>query len=221
MFHKLYLNLFYNYKYMQSDTFLPDTDSDDEAYSSDSSGDLPQNNNLGVKYDPIVNDGRFLDQSTHSHYEKINRELFNPQLRRGRICFYTDSSGSYTSTIDLVDNFKLNSLDNVIGFELISSCIKSNSASVQFVDIRIPELPHICCKQNERGIPILDRVPLDLSTSTQHKYTQDRSYQNYFTPMKLSTLTLEVRLPDGSVTEDYKGFYEFEITVLNDTLSKR
>ena len=36
---------------MQSDTFLNNTDSEDEEYSSDSSGDLPENNNVGVKYD--------------------------------------------------------------------------------------------------------------------------------------------------------------------------
>ena len=33
------------------DVFLPDTDSDDEDsdYESDSSGDLPKNNNIGTK----------------------------------------------------------------------------------------------------------------------------------------------------------------------------
>ena len=36
---------------MQSDTFLPDTDLSDEEYASDSSGDLPKTNNIGVKYD--------------------------------------------------------------------------------------------------------------------------------------------------------------------------
>ena len=51
---------------MQSDTFLNDTDSDDEEYSSDSSGDLPKNNNIGVLYEfpnkDIVGE-RFADQS--------------------------------------------------------------------------------------------------------------------------------------------------------------
>ena len=35
---------------MQSDTFLNDTDSEDDEYSSDSSGDLPENNNIGQFY---------------------------------------------------------------------------------------------------------------------------------------------------------------------------
>tara|TARA_B110000211_G_scaffold224881_1_gene276418 strand:- start:379 stop:1020 length:642 start_codon:yes stop_codon:yes gene_type:complete len=213
---------------MQSDTFLNDTDSDDEAYSSDSSGsqsgDQPKNNNIGVTYDfpkSSIEGERFLDQSSQEKYVKLRNELFTPELLKGRICFYTSPDGGYNSSINLVDDFKLNGLDNVIGFELISSCILSVSASVPFLDIRIPELPHICCKQNENGIPILDRVPLDLNTSTQHKYIQDRPYKNYFTPMKLSMLTLEVRLPTGVVTEAYKGFYEFEITVLNRSLSDK
>ena len=138
-----------------------------------------------------------------------------------RILFHTNSGESYNSIIDLVDDYKLDDINNVIGFELISACIKSNYASVPFVDIRIPELPHICCKQNERGVPVLDRIPLDLITSTQNKYTHDREYHNYFTPMKLSKLTLEVRLPNGTITTDYTGFYEFEITVLNRSLSQR
>ena len=211
---------------MQSDTFLPDTDSEDEDsdYESDSSGDLPKNNNIGVMYDfpkEAITDQRFLDQSSQEKYKDLRNEFFTPKLRKGRILFYTNVSSSYKSTIDLVDDYKLDDINNVIGFELISACIKSSNASIPFVDIRIPELPHICCKQNERGVPVLDRIPLDLSTSTQNKYTHDREYHNYFTPMKLSKLTLEVRLPNGTITTDYTGFYEFEITVLNRSLSQR
>jgi len=212
---------------MQSDTFINDTDSDDENsdYESDSSGELPKNNNIGVKYDfpkESLTEKRFLDQSSQEKYSKLRNELFTKELIKGRILFYTNSDpSSYKSTIDLVDDYKLDNVNNVIGFELISACIKSSDASIPFVDIRIPELPHICCKQNERGIPVLDRIPLDLSTSTQNKYTHDREYNNYFTPMNLSKLTLEVRLPNGTVTTDYKGFYEFEITVLNRSLSQR
>ena len=61
---------------MQSDTFLNDTDSDDEEYSSDSSGDLPKNNNIGVLYEfpnkDIVGE-RFADQSLISEYEHMKK----------------------------------------------------------------------------------------------------------------------------------------------------
>lgn len=212
---------------MQSDTFMNNTDSEDEEYSSDSSGDLPENNNVGVKYDvpKDYSDLRFLDQSKQDEYLKLRNELFTKKVEKGRIVFNTnytlDGSTAYKSEIDLVDKYKLNGIPNVIGFELIRANIKSASASVHFIDLHVPEIPHIACKQNEYGTPIIDRIPLDLSTSTINNYTQHRDYQNYFTPIKLSKLNLVVILPDGTKTTDYEGFYEFEITVLKDSLSKR
>lgn len=212
---------------MQSDTFMNNTDSEDEEYSSDSSGDLPENNNVGVKYDvpKDYSDLRFLDQSKQDEYLKLRNELFTKKVEKGRIVFNTnytlDGSTAYKSELDLVDKYKLNGLPNVIGFELIRANIKSASASVHFIDLHIPEIPHIACKQNEYGTPIIDRIPLNLSTSTINNYTQHRDYQNYFTPIKLSKLNLVVILPDGTKTTDYEGFYEFEITVLKDSLSKR
>lgn len=212
---------------MQSDTFLNNTDSEDEEYSSDSSGDLPENNNVGVKYDvpKDYSDLRFLDQSKQDEYLKLRNELFTKKVEKGRIVFNTnytlDGSTAYKSEIDLVDRYKLNGLPNVIGFELIRANIKSASASVHFIDLHIPEIPHIACKQNEYGTPIIERIPLNLSTTTINNYTQHRDYQNYFTPIKLSKLNLKTILPNGTVTTDYEGFYEFEITVLKDSLSKR
>ena len=212
---------------MQSDTFLNNTDSEDEEYSSDSSGDLPENNNVGVKYDvpKDYSDLRFLDQSKQDEYLKLRNELFTKKVEKGRIVFNTnytlDGSTAYKSELDLVDKYKLNGLPNVIGFELIRANIKSASASVHFIDLHIPEIPHIACKQNEYGTPIIDRIPLDVSVSTINNYTQHRDYQNYFTPIKLSKLNLVVILPDGTKSIQYEGFYEFEITVLKDSLSKR
>ena len=212
---------------MQSDTFLNNTDSEDEEYSSDSSGDLPENNNVGVKYDvpKDYSDLRFLDQSRQDKYLQLRNELFTKQVEKGRIVFNTnyilDGSDDYKSEIDLVDRYKLNGIPNVIGFELIRANIKSASTSNHFIDLHIPEIPHIACKQNEYGVPIIERIPLDVSTTTINNYTQDRSYQNYFTPIKLSKLNLVVFLPDGTRSITYGGFYEFEITVLKDSFSKR
>ena len=212
---------------MQSDTFLNNTDSEDEEYSSDSSGDLPENNNVGVKYDvpKDYSDMRFLDQSRQDKYLQLRNELFTKQIEKGRIVFNTnytlDGKTLYKSEIDLVDRYKLNGIPNVIGFELIRASIKSASTDVYFIDLHIPEIPHIACKQNEYGVPIIERIPLDVSTTTINNYTQDRPYQNYFTPIKLSKLNLKTILPNGTETTDYEGFYEFEITVLRDSFSKR
>lgn len=208
------------------DTFLPDTDSEDEDsdYESDSSGDLPKNNNIGVMYDfpkEAILGHRFLDQSSQEKYKDLRNELFTPKLLKGRILFHTHSDpSSYNSIIDLVDNYKLNGLDNVIGFELIKAHIKSSDASKIYVDILLSELPHICCKQTEQGIPIIERVHLNPDTSTYTNHLQDRNYNNYFTPTKLSKLTLKTLYNGGAVAE-LDGFYEFEITILNRSLSQR
>jgi len=72
---------------MQADTYLPETSSSDEEYSSDSSGDLPTNNNIGVKYDvqKDYSDERFLDQSRKDKYFELRNELFTKPIEHRRI----------------------------------------------------------------------------------------------------------------------------------------
>ena len=71
---------------MQSDTFINDIDSEDD-YTTDSSGDLPITNNIGVKYDPITDytGKRFLDQSRQDTYFEVRNELFTKPLEHRRI----------------------------------------------------------------------------------------------------------------------------------------
>jgi len=217
---------------MQSDTFLPDTDSSDEEYASDSSGDLPKTNNIGVKYDfPIrdIEDKRFLDQSSQSKYLQLRNELFTPQIESGRIVFYThytlDGGTSYKNKIDLVDKYKLGNVKNVIGFELISADIKNGDTSHSpFIDLHISEIPHKACKQNEYGIPIISRIKTFVSDTTNYNlHEPQRSYSNFFSPIQLSSLTLQLLDKTGStITENHPEIiFEFEIMILKDSLSKR
>ena len=77
---------------MQSAPFLPSTDSEDDAYSSDSSGDLPQTHNIGVTYgfEGSFEGKRFLDQSRQDTYLQLRNELFTIVLKRNKI-FYQHS----------------------------------------------------------------------------------------------------------------------------------
>ena len=218
---------------MQSDTFsrdvfLPDTDSDDEEYDTDSSGDLPKNNNIGIKYDfpkKAITDQRFLDQSSQEKYKDLRNEFFTPKLLKGRIVFYTHHTDDNThkDTIDLVDQYKLNGLDNVIGFELISANVLLDGIfdRIPFIDLAIPEIPHIACRQNEYGIPIIARLKTKVGEYAETEV--EGSYSNYFTPIKLSTLTLKLfDIKGNPITSNHaKINYEFEITVLNRSLSQR
>ena len=112
---------------MQSDTFLNDTDSEDEEYSSDSSGDLPENNNIGQFYkfpkDDIQGE-RFMDQSLVSTYEKVRGELFSKPIVKSRL--FVDSS-NYSSVANFdSSNYvaTFDSVKSVIGFSLKKAYIR-------------------------------------------------------------------------------------------------
>ena len=94
---------------MQSDTFsrdvfLPETDSDDEDsdYDTDSSGDLPKNNNIGVKYQSKDHsDERFMDQSLVSKYSEFNSKYFNQETYKKVLLF---DSHNYNKNILINSN---------------------------------------------------------------------------------------------------------------------
>jgi hypothetical protein len=215
---------------MQSDTFLPPTDSDDEDYSSDSSGELPATNNRGTTYDfPIkkIEGERFLDQSSQAKYLEIRNELFTKPYETGRICFYTHyGDGTYKHELDLVNKYKLGNVKNIIGFELITADIKRGHIDQgPFIDLHISEIPHKACKQNEYGVPILTRMKTDVGSDITN-YTLNepqRSYTNYFTPIQLSTLNITLLNVDGReiITNQPHIFFEFELTILRQSLSQR
>ena len=220
---------------MQSDTFLNDTDSDDEEYSSDSSGDLPKNNNIGTLYEypkEAAIGERFIDQSSQEKYLGIRNELFTQPTETVRICFYTnykDGAGhGYKNEVDLIDKYKVGPAKNVIGFELISADIKrgdGGQAGIPFVDLIIPEIPHKACRVNELGIPIISRLRTVISDTTNYYGNEpQKSYRNYFSPIKLHKLTLKLLKPTGAeveASEGYSVFYEFEATILKRSLSER
>ena len=110
---------------MQSDTFLNDTDSDDEEYSSDSSGELPKNNNVGVFFHSKDIEGeRFMDQSLVSDYDKVRRNLFTRQLMKSIL--YIDSSKYRTTSSFNSSNYiaSFTQVKSVVGFRLLSANLR-------------------------------------------------------------------------------------------------
>ena len=95
-----------------------------------------------------------------------------------------------------------------------------------YVDLVIPEIPSIACKDNSNGLAIIDRIPLvpSFETSALSFYqTNSSEYQsqNYFFPMKLSSLTIQM-YQDGDQTVLYDSqngdnTFEFEVTILKNT----
>jgi hypothetical protein len=94
-----------------------------------------------------------------------------------------------------------------------------------YVDLVIPEIPSIACKDNSKGLAIIDRIPLIQSggNSLSFYQTNPSEYrsQNYFFPQKLSNLTINM-YQDSQQTILYDSqngdnSFEFEVTILNNT----
>mgnify|MGYP003677821491 FL=1 len=86
-----------------------------------------------------------------------------------------------------------------------------------FVDLIIPEIPYIACKHNNTGKTLIERIPLGKSGEI-NEYINDYNLDNYFYPIKLSKLTIQ--LYEDSTDMFYKcqnadNSFEFEITILN------
>jgi len=90
--------------------------------------------------------------------------------------------------------------------------------SNHFVDVVIDEIPYIACKRNAQGKHVIDRIALYSSQGSLNYYENKQLiHQNYFTPIKLSKLTIQLHDDMGNYykAEQNHMFFEFEVTVLN------
>jgi len=116
------------------------------------------------------------------------------------------------------------SSDRSTGTSITSDFVGDFNTS--FVDLVIPEIPMIACKDNSKGKAIIDRIPLiqnSSDSSISYYQTNPSEYftQNYFYPMKLSTLSISLYLDskDDIIYDSQKGEtnFEFELTILKNT----
>lgn len=131
--------------------------------------------------------------------------------------------------------FKDNNLSRLFGLELDKnnkSNPSSNGAlksefpidqSIHYVDLVVPEIPHMVCKLNSIGQHVIDRIPLIGEAGTLNYYEaplHEYLTQNYFYPIKLNKLTIQ--LYEDSENNFYStngrdNYFEFEITILKNT----
>ena len=96
-------------------------------------------------------------------------------------------------------------------------------SSIHYVDLIVNEIPYMACKKNPQGKSIIDRIPIDTSRSSLvHYRSPETEYfsQNYFYPMTLSQLTIELFEDSHNIpyfNENSDNFFEFEITMLKNT----
>ena len=95
--------------------------------------------------------------------------------------------------------------------------------SGHYVDLVVPEIPYIACKHNGRGAAIIERIPLDVNSGSLLSYSSHSSEvytQNYFYPMKLSSINIQLHEDTEGVLYDAQNAdnsFEFEITILKNT----
>jgi hypothetical protein len=196
-------------------TIQPESDSDSDDSGDSYSSDEILSSNVGVRYQPIpvTDDVRLLDQTRATHYERFRNTYFTPQITKHNILVDLDSgsgrSDVTTTTVDLHEfGFPL---DQVIGFKYVKGLIEFAGAPTQ-IDIVIPEIPYIACRKNKGGAHIIERIAI-YSSTPQYNENKHLFRDIYFTPLKLTTLHIEVSDYDSTTN----SFLEFEVTVLNNT----
>ena len=87
-----------------------------------------------------------------------------------------------------------------------------------FIDVVIPEVPYMACKKNPHSKRIIERVSL-ASESNQYIFPspEDYSETNYFTPINLDRITIQLFDEHGIIPYNARddNFFEFEIITLN------
>lgn len=91
--------------------------------------------------------------------------------------------------------------------------------SIHYVDLVIKEIPSIACKINSKGKEIISRIPFNASSGSIIFYrSPPEEYQsiNYFYPMKLSQLTIQLFDDHNSIYDcnNADNSFEFELTIL-------
>ena len=94
--------------------------------------------------------------------------------------------------------------------------------SIHYVDLVINEIPSIACKISSKGKQIISRIPFNnVSGGLIYYRSPDSELQtsNYFYPMKLSSLSIQLFDDNGNEYDSNNGdnYFEFEITIVENT----
>ena len=141
----------------------------------------------------------------------------------------SETSGPHNFSLHFLDslNTKKSSIGTLLGFlnenKSASSSYTGNHAvklRTGFVDLVIPELPYMACKKNPQSKKLVERISL---TSESDRFIfhspEDYSINNYFTPINLDRITIQLfdenkDIPYNSL---HDNFFEFEIITLHNT----
>ena len=96
---------------------------------------------------------------------------------------------------------------------------KTPDISSHYVDLVIPEIPSKACKFTAYGKGIIERIPFDVfhGEYVHHERSLAITSENYFFPIKLHQLSIELYSQDKEIydSNNSDNFFEFEITIVN------
>jgi len=204
-----------------------------------------------VKTDHNIFDVTVIGVTTYSNisldignytFDNLGAEI-QKQLRTVDTDFSVDSVTHLTeskyeishNTKDFSFTFNDNNLSRLFGLALdqnnnsntsSSRTLKSDfpiDQSIHYIDLVVPEIPHISCKLNSIGQHVIDRIPLIGEAGTLNYYEaplHEYLTQNYFYPIKLNKLTIQLYEDSENnfyTTNGRDNYFEFEITILKNT----
>ena len=91
--------------------------------------------------------------------------------------------------------------------------------SNHYLDVVVPEIPSIACKRTASGKNVVERIPMTVAPGATQYFAcdpADLQSNNYFYPIKLSEITIQLYTDNNnllSATNEQSSF-EFEITML-------
>lgn len=127
---------------------------------------------------------------------------------------WKDSEG-YAYNLFGFENKNINSNQLLSNNFIISTIIPQQSN--HFVDLVIPEIPHIACKKNSIGKNVIERIPLGESGKIT-TYKNDYNLDNYFYPINLHKLNIQLYEDKSELfyeCQNSNNSFEFEITIMN------
>ncbi len=94
--------------------------------------------------------------------------------------------------------------------------------SIHYTDLVINEIPSIACKMSSKGKQIIARIPFNNTSGGLVYYRApegELQTSNYFYPMKLSSLSIQLFDDNGNEYDSNNGdnYFEFEITIVENT----
>ena len=96
---------------------------------------------------------------------------------------------------------------------------KTPDISSHYVDLVIPEIPSKACKFTAYGKDIIERIPFNVfhGEYVHHERSLSITSENYFYPIKLHQLSIELYSQDKEIydSNNSDNFFEFEITIVN------